>query len=374
MLAYNRGMPSKPTLTTSPMSKQTSYSAVPRSELFKEVVLGTIGAGLSLAGWIFLQQVFRVSFHESAQSGLTLGWILATVGVFVLLFSLVVVDAVTISRYRVIFFLMVVNALFVFAGFGITLYSLGGLAVMIVAFLLLTEAIRREAKNQIHVRVFQSSENGLRTTVLLFTIALSFLYFGVVSMRPGGSQKVLDDIGRATGSAVNTAFQIQLPGYDPNITLDEYLLKVPENFGGLLESPAGETSGQISEEMRKQIPGEGLNEQVIPEAVSEEMRAAEVAALRQAFNERLGIDAKGTEILSDVSMQIAQAQVDRFLGPYQKYLPPIMALSLFFLLGIFTPVFRLFIRAVSAALFFLLVRVKFIHIEKESEHVEVPTL
>ena len=74
--------------------------------------------------------------------------------------------------------------------------------------------------------------------------------------------------------------------------------------------------------------------------------------MRQAFNERLGIDAKGTEILSDVSMQIAQAQVDRFLGPYQKYLPPIMALSLFFLLGIFTPVFRLFIRAVSAALFF----------------------
>ena len=64
---------------------------------------------------------------------------------------------------------------------------------MIVAFLLLTEAIRREAKNQIHVRVFQSSENGLRTTVLLFTIALSFLYFGVVSMRPGGSQK---SIGR----------------------------------------------------------------------------------------------------------------------------------------------------------------------------------
>jgi hypothetical protein len=363
------------------MAKQTSNRVVPHAELYKEVILGTIGAGLSLVSWVLLQQVFRASLHESSQPGLTVGWIIATVCLFLFLFSIIVIDAVTIPRYRVIFFLTLVNALFVFAGFGITLYSLAGLAVMIISFALLTEGIRQEAKNQIHVRVFQSSENGLRTAVLLFTVALSFLYFGVISTLPGGTQKVLDDIGRATGSAVNAIFRIQLPGYDPNLTLDEYLLKAPENFGAFLETPEGEIPQQapqdlldaLPQEMRSQIPPELLNGGD-PESLQKQIQTIQIKAFREAFNERLGIQATGDDLLSDVSLQIAQSQINRLLGPYQKYLPPIMALSLFFLLGLFTPFFRLLIRMISSALFFFLVRIRFIRIQDESEHIEVPTL
>ena len=101
---------------------------------------------------------------------------------------------------------------------------------------------------------------------------------------------------------------------------------------------------------------------------------AQISKARDDFINSLEIDAKGTDKISDVIAMIIRKYALQFLGPYKNYITPLLALSLFFVLNIFSFVFHLLINAFANSIFAILKATKFVYIREEKKNVQHVTL
>ncbi|MFH1535205.1 MAG: hypothetical protein ABIF80_04455, partial [Patescibacteria group bacterium] len=85
-------------------------------------------------------------------------------------------------------------------------------------------------------------------------------------------------------------------------------------------------------------------------------------------------EAEGTDTISSVIAKIIRKYAFQFLGPYEDFITPLLALSLFFALNIFSFVFHALINMLASSLFAILQVSKFVKINEEKKDVQIVTL
>ncbi|MFC1687969.1 hypothetical protein ACFL0L_05355, partial [Patescibacteria group bacterium] len=180
-----------------------------------------------------------------------------------------------------------------------------------------------------------------------------FTYYGYLA--DDGSNQMLDNAAESLSVTVNEILPSYMPYYSPEMTLDEFILE----------------SGSIDE--LPTLPSDFL----IGEALQEVITGAQgelLADSRQSFLDTFDIEAEGTDTMDVVVHKIVSGRVDSVVEPFQKFIPAILALSLFFLLKLLQFVIRPIIQFFSYIVYKIFLFTRFVTVKKvivEKEQLEL---
>ena len=275
---------------------------------------------------------------------------------FSLMFAVVGISSVLIDRHLFFLGASIIGGLVHFIFFPVTWANCIAVLSLIVAFIVWKQNIRADLKSRLKFLVGRVILVGVHTAISIVLIAVSFTYYAYLNEDQSSDRFVGGFIDAMVVSA-NNVLPKYVSYYDPEMTLDEFILE----------------SSQSSIEEMSTIP----TENIIGDAVREAIDSAQGAVLGQAraqFLDTFGIQANGDEPMGSVVRKIVSSRIDSVVDPYRTFLPAILALSLFFVLKLFTIVLKPLIQFFSFVFYKLLLIVGFVRIAKvvtEKERIEL---
>lgn len=363
----------------------------------KVSVLAVLTILVSIAAWHAWSVVFSIDTISDIREGLLkLIYVLVALCLFCALYSL---SSLFIKRTWLVYLAGFLAALAPLIFFSVSALILVVPLLIFVGMIIYSMQIHYEIKSRIKFSPTLSIRHGLKMFMIFLSLAITIVYYiNTTSLQRERGQEALDAM---VDSAVNTANQVlsfKFTGYDPGKTVDDFLfdsmMKLTANFEEglqLNQEPAQEEEQleNMLDELRRSIEAAEINEADLPEDVKkalagESMDAAEIRdqLFEEVFREqvqnsragladRLDIEINGDDLMSEVIAKVVRKYAWDYLGPYQQYITPLMALSLFLLLYGLGPVFRLIILLFSVILFGLFKVSKFVRIEKVNKEVDV---
>ncbi len=311
----------------------------------KIVFLGCLVVVLTALFWLTLDLIFAGDFSFVVNLATILSMAAAFLA-FSLMFAIVGITEMVVSNKLFLLLIVGVAALTHFLFFPISLFSVISVILLILAFLYWKREIRLDLQSRLKFTPRRVVQAGLSTAIGLAILAVSFTYYGFLVSGPNGSSRVVDSLVRGIADTINKILPTTYPEYKPSMTLDAFI--------------AG-TSG-ISGAGAAGI-GAGISEQIINEAVKQAQGKALTEA-RQSFLDAFHIQANGTDTMDTVVQKIVRRQISQYVDPYVKFLPALFALALFFLLRIFTFLYKALIETFSTIVFTILKWMRFLSIEK----------
>ncbi|RJO59095.1 hypothetical protein C4546_03785 [Candidatus Parcubacteria bacterium] len=219
---------------------------------------------------------------------------------------------------------------------------------------------------------------GFGTGLFLLLISLSLCYYTSLGNTRETTEQVRQNLITATGNGINIVLDNQIPGYRSSMSLDEFLsLVATDKFGELIVPEITKTldSDQAKENAYKQIISElrkanpafenpettDAIQQKLDAEISAEQQALQEAALnqlsevqkqllteaRREFLVTFKIEATGAESMNVILEKILEQKVGQYVDPYERLIPPILALSFFFIIEIISFVYRYLIFALA---------------------------
>jgi hypothetical protein len=312
-----------------------SVKAFPAAKLIKALA----AAIAFLAVWLL-----ALNFTEQALTLRRLPQIAWSTGLLVLFVPLAALCAAVLPRWWYLS-LAAAASLGYLIFFPTTLYSV--LAVLLFAFGFWQTYNRThfELINNIKFAPQHIIRRASRTLLLVFMLAVTVNIYATVAheltVDPASFyRQIADQVTRGVLPIVEK----QLTGFQRNETLDQFIVR------GFAES----------QPMFASLP--------------ETMKTEQIAASRQRILEQLGINASGTEPLSDVAQKAIEAQLKDLVEPYSAFLPLVYGLAVFSLLRILSIFLDLLAKAWGYFLFWALRRTRFLKITTTqilAEHVEI---
>ncbi len=308
--------------------------------------------------------LFWLAWDNAIVSGLSFSasWnniliVLSTLLAMCLMFTLIAMAEVLITNRWFLFFMALVSAGTLFVFFKPALWSFVAFILVILGMMLWKREIRLDEKTRVSFVPKRIIGSGLKLAVTLILLATCFNYFNFMTTRTDAEQQTLDSLS-GTGSQVveNVLLLYYGEKFSPKMTLDEFLASI--SFA---------VKDKIEDEKVKVDTGNEKLDNALGEAITEGLTAVEkefINEARESFAETFEIDVDGTETMSEVIKLIVSKNIDKFLDPYVKFIPALLAIGLFFLLNIFNFVYRELIKSFSFLLFHILKWTKFIHIKK----------
>jgi hypothetical protein len=101
-----------------------------------------------------------------------------------------------------------------------------------------------------------------------------------------------------------------------------------------------------------------------------ELFTKQLGDARDEFLKSLGIEAAGTDKISDVIKQIITTKLGEGLLPFEKWIPPFLAISLFLFLIIFNFLYAIITKILALFIFMILHLFGFFKIYKEQKEAE----
>lgn len=270
-----------------------------------------------------------------------------------------------------------------FIFFPISLFNL--IAAALVAFSLYqwSSAVHGDVRSRQKITVVRSVSTAMPFTVTFLLIAIALTYYASLTNGDQRSQTFRNNLVDGATEIVNQILVKEFPGYRAEITLDEFIVNFGvKGFEQSLGSLLSEEKQQAEKQVKSVEPPPGLPPEferlfkdyvnrppgeLIPQAaIDEAVKKAEgqvVAQIRQQFLDALGIQALGTDQMNLVIHRVVDQKVGQVLGPYLKFIPVLLALSVYFLLQIFSIVYILVARLVSVFVYWIFRLVRFVHVE-----------
>ena len=309
--------------------------------------------------------LFWLAWHNALVTGITfdLGTqnilvVVSTLLAFCLMFTLLAVAEVLIVKSWIELIITVLAAGTIFIFFTPSLWSLVGFLLVVLGFLYWRRQIRIDEKSRLKFMPRHTITAGLRPTVSIILLATCFVYYSFMVTGSTASMKLTDSLVETGTTSVHQVLNIYYKErYSPNMTLDEFLLSNSTVDGEKMTVETG-----ISEIDNAII--EGLS-QVQEKALAE---------ARRGFLETFNIEALGDEEMSIIVERIVRKNLDKYIDPYKKFIPALLALGLFFVLHFFSFIYRELIKSFSFLLFHILVWLKFIKVKKIKVEAEKITL
>lgn len=354
-------------------SEQTSVKHS-SAYLIKETSLGVLTTVLSVLSWFLLALVLKVDFFVDKLSSTTFNFsALWNIGLLVLVVSLwaafFVITAALVKKKQILYLISLLNGLAVFIFFGFNFYSL--IAFVLLLLILVHYAIKvyLETRRRIKFSLYLSMRHGLTWLVTVILIVVSLLYYHSYTQNDKQENSFRQSAINSTVSFTSSALEWQLPGYDPEMTLDDFIkiLYGGSSLQNLDVESLGLSGGLAQDEVQK------LLEQQLMRS-GEMLEGEMLAQTRNEFLKSFKIEAEGTDSMDAVMSKILEQYIDKFVVPYEKYFPLIIVLSLFFALSIFNPLFVWLIKLFALLFFYILVWTGFAEKQKiqvEAERVDI---
>lgn len=369
--------------------------------LVKVIILAVLTVAVSVAAWYSLSYVMKqgsmVSFGDELKF---LIYVIVSISVFgaVLVTGFILIQS-KLALFLVSFFSGLAPLLF----FRVFPYILIVPLLLILGFFIYSNQVRYEVKTRVRFSAVSAAHSGLKLLVIFCILAVTLTYYLTVNafyQEEGG--EILSVIIESSVNATNKVLPLKFAGYDPNKTLDEFLM---ENMSKLTSELSKQTSvgeeglggevvsqeqvdqmlneirgaierGEVGEEelpqeVRQALAGGSVDPEQIQEQIFSGMIEQQVAKSREEMAKKLDIEVTGEEKMFEVVSRIIRKYTLQFLGPYEQYITPIMALSLLLILWVLSPIFRLLILFLSIILISFLKLFRFVRVVKETKEVDV---
>lgn len=241
---------------------------------------------------------------------------------------------------------------------GLTLPNLLGLVLEFVALALFVRTVQSECRNRIrislpHVMAYSSS---LGITLALLAVSLMAYRALNQSVASGAFQSRIIDMS-VTG--FNRTAPLVIKSYSPSMTVDDLIrtqLPTPSELVRGLD--LGGIPAATKDELAKRLADEGidpakinldlilqnskLQEQELVGQVAakfDELSEEVVDATRGRLSESVGVTLDGGSRVDDALRSVLAARIQRFTVPQLRYVPLILAVTIFLTLALFLWVF-----------------------------------
>ena len=306
--------------------------------------------------------LFWIAWHNAISTGFSLDTggdnvfiIVTTLLAFCLMFSLLGITEILITRKLTLLVMAIVAAGTLFIFFKPSLWSFVAFLIMTLSFLYWRREVRIDEDTRTKFMPRRTISSGLKVAVALVLLAGSFVYYSDMVTGSGFSTRMLDSLTESgTDAAEGVIGMYYGDQYDPEMTLDDFIEQV-----GL-----GAVDSLLPEET-------GINEidKVIEEGVQTATQVA-VDEARESLLDTFNITASGDETMHTVIGRIITKNVEKYAEPYIHFVPAIFAIAIFFVLNILSFIYREMIKSLTVLLFHILVWIKFIKKRTETAEVE----
>lgn len=318
--------------------------------------------------------VFHVSLGALVAGGIDERWWLIAVGLLAwctLLALTGLVGAVTRQRWIVYVLPLSIALTGLLTGRHWTAFI--GLTIEALALGLLMVNSRREAQSRVKFSPVKILSFGMTVSLAMMMASIAlFSYQGFV--KGAASGRLQSAVVDGAVASLNKTLPLAFKDYRPTMTVDELILSQVPTPNDLLqefmnEPPPPERWLEIERRLRD--IGVQTNEaswqqiQSLPRAeyrkfigqLSRQIDQAQSEVLKSAneqVSQAVGVAISGNQPVQDALRQVVSQRLDRLIDAYSRFVAPVLSVSLFLTLAIFTAVYTWLIWGIAAASFWLL--------------------
>ncbi|MDP3964586.1 MAG: hypothetical protein Q8Q20_02940 [bacterium] len=363
------------------------------------------GLGAVFSGWLMSNFFSQLDLLFSQPSWGML-WSLAG-GVLFFLFALAVFGILSVMEpgKRFVSVTAIALPLIIISISGFNIYSLIGAAISALGLFQYALKIREERRERLKASIEKFLRYGLGVAISAFLFLIGISFYGELLRNDSEPLRPEEAMGKVAASGVNQILALQLDGYDPEMTLDEFLLFVllSQAEQALPAEAADDTANpfeegalfgvDINEVMSSldTVPSSELEELLYPGIVeeikgnperlselTEEVRGTsigdQIAKTREDLLSSFGIEGQGDETIGLMIEKIVTKQIEKFFQPFTFLLPPILALMVYFFLHVFIIAYLWVTNAFAWIIFHILKWSKFFVIREEERKAEIISL
>lgn len=363
-------------------------------------VLALLTVATSVFFWMCVSVILNLDLSNFVRGSLL--WIILGFLAFFLLIAFVAIMALLVHDRVIAWSILILATLTHLIWFRFGWYTSISLVLLVAGFFYYDWQIKGEESLRIKFSVTKSMRYGLSTVIALVLLALSLTYYGHTVQKQQLVGSSLNPVSEMAGNTMNQAIALQIPDYDPKESVDELLYRVmtaqiKKQMEGEAESrgvevpkidfsnPAAsieqlsnldlsQVIDKLPPEIRSQVGDdpEKLREYILDRGNA--LLEAEFVSTRNKILSDLGVFAQGSTPVGEVVKQLVAKQVNDLLGPYEGFIPPLLALTVFFSLSIFIFLYAMFIKLFASIIFAIVKATGFVQIRTMDAEVEVATL
>ncbi|MEK7632030.1 MAG: hypothetical protein AAB445_04180 [Patescibacteria group bacterium] len=285
--------------------------------------------------------------------------------------------------------------------FPIRTATLGAAGFAFVGFLVWAWNVGGDVQSRIKFQPHYTIHAGFGTGIILILVGMSLCYYSTLGTSAQTAESVRTGLIGAARNGIDFYLPKQIPGYRGTMTLDQFLsLVATDKFGEFVvpqitqtldtDAKKEEAYKQITEQLKKVNPvfdnpdvtdsvtkqlESNLDSQrtLLQQQVLAQLSAAQRALLDEARREFLAtfkIEAQGSDTMDTVVEKILTRNVSKYVDPYEKIIPPILALSFFFIVEFISFAYRYIIFGFAPIITWLYRRFGLLHLSEKSATVQ----
>ncbi|MFA6391205.1 MAG: hypothetical protein WCW66_00435 [Patescibacteria group bacterium] len=373
----------------------------------KSAVLGVLTVLASVLAWFSLSTVFNMEWSgDNIPIVQILLRLIFPVVSFCFYLALVSITTILIQKEKIQLPIWTLSSLPMLLFFPFSPWLLIISLLQILMFVYYAYRVHSEKKSRIKFNLYKIMHWGIGGVVVAMALSISLLYYITTTTEERDSGKeAIDSLILSTTNIANEVIPTQIEGYDPDKTLDQFILEtsagVVEDISGQLNKELEDTlddpkvkEGQaLIDDLRSKVQSGEVDIKALPPEIRDNLYSDKLSAdtlvsssfvqsifqeqindARDEFMKSVGIEAQGSDKLSVVMAKIIRKYAFQFLGPYEDFITPLLALSLFFALNLFGFVFLTLINSFTSLIFRILSATKFVRIIQEKKDVDVVIL
>ncbi len=295
----------------------------------------------------------------------------------------------------------VVSSLALIPFFPLRYATWGAALITLAGFLVWSWNVAGDVASRRKFQPHYTIHAGFGTGLILLLVGVSMCYYTSL----GSTRQTADDVRTglvgAARNGVDFYLPKQIPGYRGSMTLDEFLsLVATDAFGDLVVPQITQTLDtdaekekaykQIADALKQANPAfnnpeleEALQDQVstqidaqravLQQRALEQLSEAQRQLLdeaRREFLEGFKIEAQGSESMDAIIKKILTKNTAKYVDPYEHLIPPILALSFFFIIELISIVYRYVIFALAPLIAWVYRKLGLLHLTEKSATVQ----
>lgn len=257
--------------------------------------------------------------------------------------------------------------------YGITTYTALVFVLLNLAFYYFSRGVLHEVEERVHFSVLNSIRAHLGMTMSIALLCVSLMYYVQTVVTTKANVDPVDILANTAAGITSNVIAFQVDDYQPEMPLDEFVLVglrqvsdqfVPKEVDTQTALPVddNETLSQavVGALARGELKPEQLSPEIIAKAQAGTLTAADVvssaqpnflqeqvASIRQQLLDEFKVQASGQEPVISVLRRITKKIIADNIGPYEPFIPPFLALALFFVLIVFGWLFNAIVRGLA---------------------------
>jgi hypothetical protein len=352
---------------------------VPKPAPWKFWVMGGITVLFAIVFWWTLDMALQrkltslPSWEQAMQFLISLTFFCITLSLFGVLAM-----AAKRQRWWITALTAALAALALLPFFPWRLATLGAVGITLAGFWLWSWNIAGDVAGRKKFQPHYTIHAGFGTGLVLLLVGVSMCYYTSLGDSRKTAEEVRTGMIGAARNGIDFYLPKQIPGYTGSMTLDQFLsLVATDKFGEFIVPQITQTldsdtkkeeaykqitdqlskvnpvfsTPQVSSELQKQLNSQlDAQRAVLQEEALKQLSAAQRQLLEEARREFLAsfkIEATGSESMDTIIERILTRNVTRYVDPYERLIPPILALSFFFIIELISVVYRYVIFALA---------------------------